>query len=238
MKKFFNILLILLFIIIISYFGYKIYQKTQYPLHKVSALLNSVELPDNFHFIEKISDEYRNCSYEILYKDGLMYRIQNTTDLLNNLNYDFLSIHYGDQLIAIDHTNNTIIEYTDYFPTSSNLKYFALDPIGAFFLRVSYRGEYDHESHYKYHGKEKINGKTCLKVSFTTDCDNRYNQIIFYIDLDTNLIIRTEYIEDKGSKPYCVADYEYHFNTIDELKTFNINDYPDYTYKKETALIP
>ena len=144
MKKFLNILLISLFIIIISYFGYKIYQKTQYPLHKVSALLNSVELPDNFHFIEKTSDEYRNCSYEILYKDGLIHRIQNTTDLLNNLNYDFFSIHFGNQLIDIDHKSKTIIEYTDNFPTSSNSKYWALTPINSFFQKVSYRGEYDH----------------------------------------------------------------------------------------------
>ena len=238
MKKFFIILFSLFFIALISYGAYYIYYKTQYPLHQVSALLNTVELPDNFHYIEKVNDEYSNNSYEILYKDGLINTIQKVKDPLNNIDFNFLTIRYEHQFFEIDHNNKTITEYTDYFPASSDSKYIALTPINSFFNCVYYHGKYTHENHYKYHGKKQINGKTCIKVSFTTDYDNIYKQHIYYIDLSTNLIKRSETIEDKGASPIRSVDYEYHFNATDNIKTFNIEDYPNYKYKKEKAMIP
>ena len=48
---------------------------------------------------------------------------------------------------------------------------------------------------YKFYGKEKIDGKKCLKFSFTSNVKNSngyYLEYVFYVDISNNLIIKRE----------------------------------------------
>jgi hypothetical protein len=54
------------------------------------------------------------------------------------------------------------------------------------------------------------------------------------MDVETNLIIKTEgYTSNDLETPLLITTYEYNFNSVTDLKEFDKNDYPDFTYTKQ-----
>ena len=74
--------------------------------------------------------------------------------------------------------------------------------------------------------KENVNGKKCIKVSFTDDVSKYY----FYIDLETNFIVKHEayHGDSKENLEMTVAGiYEYYPNTVtdEQILKFDKNNY-------------
>lgn len=229
MSKVKKCIIIVFILIVISFIGNYLYQKYTYTLEKVSFMLNSAELTSNIHTEHK---SYHGDSTEPIYyintykTDNLAYVLQENDSQKIEQFYDYNLLKH----IIILHNEKKIFSYPCEADEGSAIPFRE-----TFFIAVEQHGLYEHRGIYKFHGKEKVNGKNCIKVSFTDDYEDKMNVTYFYIDLETNLIVRSESYSG-NSKKDLKRDYaetiEYNFNTVteDKILKFDINNYSDYEY--------
>ena len=105
---------------------------------------------------------------------------------------------------------NDLKEYLNSWPFNGN----------SYFLHLTNKNNFD----FKFLGKNNINGKNCLKFSIT-DSDYQY---IFYMDINSNLIIKIENYINNDNSLFSTTDYNYNLNYEDEIENFNPDNFIDY----------
>ncbi len=222
----------LISIITILIFVLVCYQKLFfYTLDEVSAMLNSVKLSKNVYIRQNdYTDDYTSCT-DIYIKDDIKntyYRRKSFSSNIDNSN--FLSICEAQKLIDIDNMNKTVTifnvekNYDMYIPN----KY-------SFFNSVEQHGLYEHLGIYKYCGKENIDGKKCIKISFTDNNENSINIDYYYIDIESNLIIKFQSYVGENIKELKLTKtiiWEYRFDVVtdSDIVRFDVNNYQDYEF--------
>lgn len=233
MKKI-KIFLILFVLIIILILYFIVLPKCIYTLDKVSSMLNSATIPENV-YIHSYSYTSDYTSYRDIYvKDNIEYHydkaISNNSNI-DDYNIDTISIYDGTKTISISNIDKTIFVFNNTYNVS------VLETLSknSFFTAIEQHGLYEHCGIYKYCRKETVNGKKCIKVSMTDNYDNKINVDYYYIDLETNLILKQEAYSGNNIDELelgRIDTYEYYFNSVtdDDILEFDINDYSDYKY--------
>lgn len=228
-KKYIIIIVVLIIAILLG--GIYYYKNYMYSLEKVSTMLNSAEIlnKDNIYIQRKTYsgdlDECTSC-YDYYKKDNMSYIIQE-----NNINkYETFFDGETSKEISVSHNENKIFSFNIENNDDIDLAFKE-----TFFILVEQHGLYEHRGNYKFHGKETINGKKCIKVSLTDNYENEIDVNYFYIDLETNFIVKYESYSGKNKKELQrnhAETVEYNFNTVtdDQVLKFDINNYPDYEY--------
>lgn len=222
----------LIFIVAILIFLWCCYSKLiYYTLDDVSAMLNSVKLPQNVYIREYEctneytyrTDKYIKDSIINIYniRESFSTNIDNINSLIICKNQKLIDINYINKIVTI---SNCEENYDMYIPN----KY-------SFFNSVEQHGLYEYLGIYKYCGKENINGKKCIKISFTDNNENSIHIDYYYIDIESNLIIQVQsYSGDniKELKLIKTINWEYQFDVVtdSDIVQFDINDYQDYEY--------
>ena len=219
-------LIIILIIIAIAIISYFIYSSENYSLQEVKDLLNLGKTSDNIYVqYKQMNLSNGTSSYnEVFMKNNFVHEIvkDNSSRIISEGFYN----PDTSKTISIIHSEKSIISFTR---IKENVFYhFEKDN---FFIRSE-------SSQYKYHGKEKIDDKQCIKVSLTsTTTNNVLSKDYYYIDLSDNHIIKHESYKGNNlnelEKIYEVT-YTYFYNTItdDDIVTFDINNYSDYEYQE------
>ena len=229
------IIIIVILIAIVIWGGLYYYKNYMYSLEKVSAMLNSVKFPSNIYM--EYENYYGDSSepttvVNTYIKDNKQYIIQEDKQKTENYlgKIESLFDYDNKEEIVIYHGEKTISshEYEEILPQSMPLK-------SNFFLYVELHGRYEHRGKYEFHGKEMVNDKKCIKVSFTDEYDDYTSRYYFYIDLETNFIVKQEayYGDTKETLEKTVTEiYEIYPNTVtdEQILKFDINNYPDYKF--------
>lgn len=234
MKKIKIILILFIFTIIVLILGSIILPKYIYTLDKVSYMLNSATIPKNVYIHEYFYISDCTTYMDIYVKDNTEYYYQKTISNNPNIddyNIDMIGIYEGTKDITISNTDKKISVH-NIENNSSILK----NPYkNSFFISVEQHGLYEHLGIYKYCGKGKVNGKKCIKVSMTDNYEDKINIDYYYIDLETNLILKEESYSGYDIKQLelnRINIYEYYFNSVtdSDIPEFDIKNYPDYEY--------
>ncbi len=234
MKKI-KIFLILFVLIIILILYFVALPKCIYTLDKVSSMLNSATFPENVH-IHCYSYTIDYTSYRDIYvKDDIEYHynkaISNNSNI-DDYNIDAISIYDETKTISISNIDKTILVFNN---NTYNVSVLETLSKNSFFIAVEQHGLYEHRGIYQYCGKETVNERKCIKVSMTDNYDNETSVDYYYIDLETNLIVKQETYSGNNIDELELDEidtYEYYFNSVtdDDIPEFDINDYPDYKY--------
>ncbi len=214
-------------VIILVFFYFAI--KNYYTLDEVCNMLNSVKLPSNVYLKEcEYSDEYTYYT-DIYIKDNIRKSyFKRETSSLDIDNIDAICIYENQKTTDINNIHkiitisNTENSYDLYIPN----KY-------SFFNSVERHGLDENLGIYKYCGKKDIEGKKCIKISFTDKNENDIYIDYYYIDIESNLIIKFESYSGKNIKELKLIKtitWEYQFNVVkdSDVKKFDINDYQGY----------
>ncbi len=240
MKTFLKIiktLIIITIILLISYFGYQEYLQAKYPLHKIAVLLNQVEIPDNIHIKINSVDDISDYTREIYFKDNIIHKYQKSISLLENgPSYEYFHIISDNTSVEFCYDPKTIIEYDKIdldFTAEEEMMLIYTSGADDVFSQVSNAANQGiNKNPYRYLGKVTIDDKECLKFSID-NITSMFKKTIYYMDIETNLIIKTEgYTSNNLETPLLITTYEYNFNSVTDLKEFDKNDYPDFTYTK------
>lgn len=229
------IIIIGLIIILIILGGMYYYKNYMYSLEKVSSMLNSVQFPRNIYIEYK---SYYTATMETstiirqYIKENKEYIVQEDGSQKENGLGKIEHIYDYDNKedILIMHNEKTVYSY----PIEGLLQ--RTMPLKmSFFLYVEQHGRYEHRGKYEFHRKENVNGKKCIKVSFTDEYEDYASRHYFYIDLETNFIVKHEayYGDSKETLEKTHTEtYEYSVNTVTEEQflKFDINNYPDYKF--------
>lgn len=244
-KKFLIVILIVIIAIIIAIMY--IYQKSIYTLDDICQMLNSAEFSNNFAQLldsKKIPENLKITIYS--YSNYDHSNFSNTTYILNNTIYrnaesNEYIINYQDAtVIEIDHMNKNIFERS-LTPQYLNqyIYWWNSHEKSSFLSEVEWDGINDTIDSYKYCGKETIKGKECIKVSMTNKTSDGITINYYYIDLETNLIIKYEtfsginkiFLRNYGTT---IIDYDFNSVTENDILQFDINNYPDYEYYNDS----
>lgn len=222
----------LIFTVTILIFSFICYQKiTYYTLDEVSAMLNSVNLPKNVYIKEyEYTDDYTYYT-DIYIKENISntyHKRESSSTNIDNINS--LNIYENQKLVDINYINKVLTisnvdeNYDMYIPN----KY-------SFFNSVEQHGLYEQLGIYKYCGKENINGKKCIKISFTDNNENNIHVDYYYIDIESNFIIQVQSYSGENIKKLKLIKtitWEYQFDVVkdSDIVQFDINDYQDYEF--------
>lgn len=228
LKKICISIIIILLIVGIVFFTIKIFINSRYGLESVSAQINSATLPTNVH-IKNVVNSDENTQYVDYYiKDGSLYICQkNDSSIIVETLQDK---NFSEEWIVL-HTDKLITKTTD--TKAPEL------PLKNTFCTLAEKAKKSKEIvKYKYCGKDNIEGKECIKVSFEDSSSNKIEMMYFYIDLETNYIVKYEYYEgsDKqqlNKKQTETYDYEMDSVVEDDIPKFDIHNYPDYQYTEK-----
>lgn len=225
-------MIFLIFTVTILIFSFIYYQKiTYYTLDEVSAMLNSVKLPKNVYIKEyEYTDDYTYYT-DIYIKENISntyHKRESSSTNIDNINS--LSIYENQKLVDINYINKVVTisnvdkNYDMYIPN----KY-------SFFNSVEQHGLYEQLGIYKYCGKENINGKKCIKISFIDNNENNIHIDYYYIDIESNFIIQVQSYSGENIKKLNLIKtitWEYQFDVVKDsnIVQFDINDYQDYEY--------
>ena len=218
LKIIFTILLCLIIIIIIN-IGYV---KTKYSLNNIIKTIENVNLSNNIHIYKKITDLNGNTDYKIYIKNDIIKISQKTNYFDNtNENIDFDEYITKDSIITVNHNSKLLSE--DKFEFKSLKDYLNNSSYSgnSYFLQLTNKDNYN----FKYLGKINIDEKDCLKFSII----NINYTYIFYMELESNLIIKTEEYINKDNTLYSTTNYNYDLNFNDSIEINNLNNYKDYT---------
>ncbi len=212
-------------ILVLFYFAIKNY----YTLDEVCKLLNSVKLPSNVYLKEyEYSDEYTYYT-DIYIKDNIEKSyLKRKTSSLDISDIDAICIYENQKTVDIDNINKMVTIFNDeenndiYIPNKHS-----------FFNSVEQHGLDENLGIYKYCGKENMEGKKCIKISFTDKKENEINIDYYYIDIESNLIIKFQSYSGENIKELELIrtiTWEYQFDVVkdSDIKKFDINDYPGY----------
>lgn len=234
MKKIKIFLILFVLINIVLILGFIILPKCIYTLDKVSSMLNSATIPENVYIhLYSYTTDYTSYS-DIYVKDNIeyyYYKSESNNSNIDDYNTDGIGIYDRTKTINISNIDKTILVFNNTYNVS------VLETLSknSFFTAVEQHGLYEHRGIYKYCRKETINGKKCIKVSMTDNYDNKVSVDYYYIDLETNLILKQEAYSGNNInelKLGRIDTYEYYFNSVtdNDIPKFDINDYPDYKY--------
>lgn len=215
-------IIILVFIIILVALIYFIYEKLDYTLSEVEELLNSPKSTSNMHVVIDGIENNESTYTEIFMKDNFYYVIYKTNKSAN-ISQECYYNPETLELINVDQEQEGILET----PSSSEENLSFLTANEDFINSKNYASEY------KFLGREDINGKKCLKIRFLIN-DEETREDYYYIDLEDNNIIKQEvYTQSYSSselKKTTELTYTYSYDTLtdNDVKKFDIDDYPDY----------
>lgn len=228
-KKILTIISIIIFIILILLFSYKFYEKNSYSLEKVEKMLNSVELPENFSVKENLLnglDENVGIANYLKNDKGIyIYEENNSNEIIEQI-YNF----ENKNNITIIHSDKIITDN----PIDESYKNFELLGYNTFFTLSNSTKNNLYE--YTYNGKNSINGKNCIKVSFVNKDFDKINKYIFYININNHYIQKLETYTGNNLNTLqknSTKIYEYSFNEEnidDKIINFNLDNYTDYQY--------
>ncbi len=210
MKK--KILIILAILVVVILAIVAIYLNNKHSLESIKSIINQdVNNANNVSVKAEFFDENNNLngSMESYKKDNYIYIIQNnsstekTENLINTEDKTSIMILENIKTIVKSNTDNTEITIN------------ALDEFNKLV---------DENAKYKYLGKSENN----IKISLSKDDETEY----FYINSESGNIEKTEFYKDDAIKS--IAKYVYSYNTVndDNILTFDINNYTDYTYNE------
>ena len=211
--------ILLCLIIIIINIGYV---KTKYSLNNIIKTIENVNLSNNIHIYKKINDLNGNTDYKIYIKNDIIKISQKTNYFDNtNENIDFDEYITKNSIITVNHNSKLLSE--DKFEFKSLKDYLNNSSYSgnSYFLQLTNKDNYN----FKYLGKINIDGKDCLKFSII---NNNYTYI-FYMELESNLIIKSEEYINKDNTLYSTTNYNYDLNFNDSIEINNLNNYKDYT---------
>ena len=142
----------------------------------------------------------------------------------------------SETLQNLESSEQIIILHTDKTITKSSIMTNVKEPLKETFSILSEKAKQNKENvDYKYYGKENVEGRECIKVSFEESLTDKVVERYFYIDVENNYIIKCEYYEgtnDQELNKIQTEPYSYEFNSVtdDDILKFDINNYPDYQY--------
>ena len=210
MKKKFLIILAILVVVILAIVA--IYLSNKHSLESIKSIIKQdVKNANNVSVKAEFFDENNNLngSMESYKKDNYIYIIQNnsSTEKAENL----INTEEKTSIMILENAKAIVKSSTDNTEITIN----ALDE----FNRLV-----DENAKYKYLGKSENN----IKISLSKDDETEY----FYINSESGNIEKTEFYKDDAIKS--IAKYVYSYNTVtdDDILTFDINNYPDYTYNE------
>lgn len=238
----FDILLIIALVI----FAIKMYEKNKYSLEYVEELLSKANINENNvyykqEFITEPANENTGYSVnEVYYKDKKTYYKIGPES--NEFRQEW--VDYPEDLIRLEisHFTKSIskipITEDQIIPVFSFAK-------NNFEREKELHSSYENLGNYKYHGKEKLEGKKYIKISFTDYYKDQTDRIYYYIDIENNIITKTEEWTGNDVKNFkkmrtTLYTYESGSVTEDDFLVFDRNNYPDYTYSEynpETGLM-
>lgn len=216
-------LLVVLFLLIIAISVFIVKSYFEYSLLEMSALIDkSNEIPNNIYIREETIDEDLGTDekeiYEIYVKDDIIYTkyIQSTTQQEIIYNYK-------------DKSQITIYcsEETKNIYKSSINGNGKRNPLTEILIGFS-RDLKSTQDKYKYHGKEKFEGKECIKFSLTNDD----LQKVYYIDIKDNTVVCVKYYRKIFGNRTTTYTYSYGTVTDDDILNFDISNYPNYEYNE------
>lgn len=221
MSRIKKVIISFLIIILIIICIYILYQKYVYSLDEVCMLLNTTAFSSNCYIKEDVytgnyDDFSTSTSYYI--KDNLEYVVNE--DLEETL-YDFSNLTYIDinHSLKIIYTSNAIT--SEKMIPNNELK-------SSFFNQVESHQENSYYGNYIFLGREKVNGKKCIKFSMTDEY-TLYNDVyVYYVDLETNYIVKYEKYSENEKKLSIIIYYEENIVTDENIPEFDINNYQDY----------
>lgn len=221
MKSFFKKLLLILLCITLIFIIYIGYMRTNYSLKYISTLLENVDFTNNIHINKEIKNTDGNTDYNMYIKNNIIKISQKTKYFDNkNENIDFDEYITKNSIITINHNSKLIsknkFEYSDLkdylnsWPFNGN----------SYFQHLTNKDNID----FKYLGKSNIDGKNCLKFSITHS-DYYY---VFYMEINSNLIIKIEEHLKKDHSLFSTTNYTYNLNYKKEIENFNPDNFKDY----------
>ena len=229
MKKKIIICLVILAVLIII--GFLVYRNSNYCVDKIKEILNSGKTSTNMHVsIEQTNLNDGKKYYLDLYrKDNLFYIIGKNDE--SEVEQEILYNEKDEKTLTILHEQKEIINSNQ---IENNISTYIFDSGKSNFLMLL---DNTKGIKYKYHGKENVNGKECLKVSLIDEKnEEKKSQNYYYIDLENNNnVIKYEYYEGESinelnKKHEELYTYSYDTVTDDDILQFDINNYPDYKY--------
>lgn len=217
------IIVIIVFVIAVALLTFYIYSKNTYSFQDVQSLLNSTKKTSNIHV--KTEETVKNITTytDVYIKDNAGYTIVHDEDgnILSEAFYDL----QNSNLTTIVHSEKSIISISDENHEIS------IPSINNNFFTVSQSAKF------KYMGKEYINEKQCIKVCLTSESFDQASKNYYYIDLEDNRIIKCEQYNGNNlnelEKEYEII-YRYSYDDVldSDIKSFDVNDYPNYDYNK------
>lgn len=214
-------IIIVICIMILITIIYFIYEKLDYTLSEVEELLNSPKNVSNMHITIDGNIDNESTYTEIFMKDNFYYVIYKDTSSGETSQESFYNPETSE-LIDVDFEQKGILETPD---TSLENLYFLTS-------NEDFTNSKTNATEYKYLGKEDVNGKKCLKVRFTRE-DDGIIEDYYYIDLEDNNIIKYKAYSQNYSGEFektteLTYTYTYDNLTDNDVKKFDIDDYPDY----------
>ena len=214
-------IIIVIFIIILIAIIFFIYEKLDYTLSEVEELLSSPKNVSNMSVIIDNSTNDESTYTEIFMKNNfyyVIYKANSSSEILQESFYNPETMEMTDvdlEQKGILITPSTSLEN---LPFLTSIEDFTNSKTNAI--------------EYKYLGKENTNGKKCLKVRFTRD-DDGIIEDYYYIDLEDNNIIKHEtYYQNYSGEFEKTSEitYSYTYDSLsdNDVKKFDIDDYPDY----------
>ena len=224
-KKTFIMLAIDVIAAIILFSLLMLFIKNTYNLEKVSSMISSSTLPENVHIKNEIVSDESTQYVDYYIKDDNTYVCQKDN-----------SLTIAETLQNTETSEQIIILHKDKVITKSSNETDMEIPLKETFSILSEKAKESKNSVvYKYCGKENIEGKECIKVSFEEKLTDKVEITYFYIDLEKNYIIKYEYYEGSNEKELNkiqTETYSYEENSVtdNDILKFDINNYPDYQY--------
>lgn len=212
---------IVLFIAIILLIGLVIFiinKNNGYSLENIHNLITNQKEKSNYaiHSETKyLTGEKLDIYYDEYHKDNYSYRVGTMSNETEVTKYEIYTDYNTNERINVDDNTKAII-------------YFKLDNIG-----TSYTGDQEtvlkaSKENYSYLGKEEVNGKEIVKFKVQEGS----SEIIMYLEPETGNIIKSEYyyVVEGNLEKVEETTYEYTYNNVNEIKTFDIENYPEYKY--------
>lgn len=219
-KIFILIAIVIIFILGIILF-FTIAKKQEYNLEKVVSMINSAKIPENAHIKSEsfMDSEGITIITDYFIKDKKIYiKDSSTVEILRDLenSKEITIINPSKMIITSNYNNNMEILGKNIFTTLAELN-----------------KQYENRGIYEYYGEEIVNGKKCIKVSLTDNFSNNISITYFYIDLESNYIVKYETYNGSDVENLNLItkeSFEYELNTVtdDDILEFDINNYPDY----------
>lgn len=221
--------LIILILITAVILGIYFYPRYKFSYENVKQMLLSQESNfTNLHNkVEMYSGEDELIGYyDIFIKDHLTYTYQ--LDIATNESSEIFENRNDDTYITVINPRKRIIATTIPIYESKNSD--------GFFDKANQHENDETLGVFKYLGMETVNEKDCLKVSLTNNYPEYQDVDIYYIDLETNLIIKNEFYSSKDQEELVKKHVEvniYEFNTVtdEQVKLFDLDNYPEYSYR-------